>query len=78
MLKAGCIYCEGDLNLLPSSHEEYVYTQMTSDGTRKWYICESCESVWCYEKLQKTWKMSPKTYTKLVEEEKIPDKLNSE
>lgn len=78
MFEATCRYCEGDLDLLPSDHPEHSYTQLTSDGTRKWYLCKECGSVWCYEKLQKTWLMSPETYTHLVSEGKIPDLLNSE
>jgi hypothetical protein len=73
-----CCYCDGELALLPSDHPEYTYTQLTADGTRKWFICKDCESVWCYDKLQKTWLMSPQTYTTLVNRKEIPDLLESD
>lgn len=72
-----CPYCEGGLELLPSSHPEFVQAQHTSDGTRKWFICKSCTGVWCYDKILKSWFMSPQTYTDFVEQGKIPDVLES-
>jgi len=73
-----CPYCDNDLDLLPSTHPEYKSTLLTYDGTRKWFVCNTCEGVWCLDKITKSWKISPETYTRFVEEGKIPDRLESE
>jgi len=78
MLKSACKYCEGDLDLLPTTHPEFAQTQLTFDGTRKWFVCTDCAGVWCYDKVQKTWLMSPQTYTDWVKQGKIPDLLETE
>ena len=73
-----CLYCDGELSILPTTHPEHASTRLTYDGTRKWFVCESCEAVWCFDKLTRSWKLSPATYTKFVAEGKIPDKLVSD
>ena len=70
-----CAYCDGDLDVLQDTHSEYRSTRLTYDGTRKWYLCSSCEAVWCLDKITRRWKLSPETYTRFVKEGKIPDKL---
>jgi hypothetical protein len=70
-----CPYCDGDLEILPGTHPEFASTQLTYDGTRKWFLCTKCEGVFCFDKLTRSWKISPATYTKFVQEGKIPDRL---
>lgn len=78
MFDLSCKYCEGNLEILPTDHPEYSQTQLTFDGTRKWFLCHDCKGVWCYDKVQKTWLMSPQTYTNWVNEGKIPNLLDIE
>lgn len=74
-LKVSCIYCDGDLNPLPESHQEYVQLYLTYDGTRRWFECENCEGVFAKDKVTGGWLLSPNTYSKFVEEGKIEDRL---
>ena len=76
MAELKCIYCDSDLVVLPNDHKEFRSASLTYDGTRKWFLCKSCTGVFIYDKLTRSWKLSPSTYTRFVEEGKIPDKLS--
>lgn len=67
-------------NLIPisTSNEEYQLSLKTNDGTRKWYTCIECHNTFCKDKIRNIWQYSPKTYTKLVSEGLISNKLGDD
>lgn len=75
MNKVDCLYCDNDLDLLPDTHPEYKTLLSTSDGTRKWYICNKCAGVFCKDKQTGAWYVSPETYDRFISEGKIKDRL---
>lgn len=70
-----CINCCGVMIPLPADHEEYIQSRLTYDGTRKWFLCTECGGVFCKDKVTGKWNLSPKTYTRFVEEGTVEDLL---
>ncbi len=61
-----CPFCypevENSLSILDPTNEEFYITMLTNDGTRKWFSCSNCNGVFCKDKLNGRWQLSPKTY----------------
>lgn len=79
MTKLDCPFCTpevtGTLVCLSTSHPEYQLSLMTSDGTKKWFLCECCEGVFIRDKMTAKWQMSPATYDQFVKDGIIEDRL---
>lgn len=75
-----CPYCSPgvtqSLDILPTSNKEYQQTLLTMDGTKKWFYCNNCTGVYCFDKMRGIWQFSPDTYTKFLNEGKIIDRLS--
>ncbi len=82
MVKLNCPLCypdkENTMIVLPYGHKEYNLSVLTNDGTKKWFLCEECEGVYCLDKMKSKWQLSPATYTKFVELGLIEDRLTVE
>lgn len=81
MLK--CLVCDIDeegavLIPLPKDHKEYQQSIKILDGTRKWYLCTKCGCTFCKDKIREVWQYSPNTYSNLLEQGKISNKLEDE
>lgn len=80
-MRLNCPLCypevEGSLVILPKTHPEYEMSQFTNDGTKKWYLCNECNCVFCKDKITSVWQYSADTYTRLVGEGSIKDKLET-
>lgn len=74
-----CPFCypdkENTLVILPESNVEFYLVSKTNDGTKKWYLCQNCDGVYCRDKLLKTWQISAETYTRFVDSGLMKDLL---
>ena len=64
------------LSPIDQNHPEYQYTLKTDDSTKKWFICSKCGSTLCRDKIKSKWLMSAITYSKLLEEGVVEDRLD--
>jgi len=69
---------KANLVSIKEDNKEYQMSLKTSDGTRKWYVCTGCNLVFCKDKIRNIWQYSPTTYTKLVSQGLISDRLGEE
>lgn len=65
------------MEVLKVGDSEHNLAIKTMDGTKKWYKCNSCEGVFCRDKLKGEWQLSPNTYVKFVEKGWIKDLISS-
>lgn len=76
--KLECIMqCEPDTEMSLVDPEVYPPARQTNDGTLKWFICNKCNRVFCLDKVNRSWQFSPETYTDLVEEGLLKNKLEN-
>jgi hypothetical protein len=77
MNKLGCPLCDCDLVILSESDPEYYRSLAIKDGNMKWFKCtgDNCKCVFVKDKQKGTWSYSPDTYTRLLKQEVIEDKL---
>ena len=69
--------CEPGAVMQPLDPSLYPAARHTDDGTRKWYRCDNCESIFCLDKMTRRWKFSAETYTDLVEKGLLKDRLEN-
>lgn len=77
MDRLGCPLCDSDLKDLPEEHPEYFRSLQVRDGNMRWFVCTNndCAAVFVKDKQQGTWSYSPNTYTSLIKENIIKDRL---
>jgi hypothetical protein len=76
--KLECVMqCEPEAYMEPLDPSLYAAARQTNDGTRKWYKCENCGSVFCLDKMTRRWQFSAETYTDLVEKGLLKDRLQN-
>lgn len=67
--------CEPGAEMSIVDPVNYPQALQTNDGTLKWFICKRCDRLFCLDKITRQWQFSPETYTDLVEEGLLEDKL---
>lgn len=75
MENLGCPLCDSELVILDAKDPEYHRSLMIKDGILKWFKCSGCQCKFIKDKQAGTWSYSPDTYTRLLKEEIIEDKL---